>query len=200
MVVAKYLERRTESTANIGPNQAILGGKGKIPMPLLAQICILIVTVALVAVAVVSIRLMLQTKALIENANVSLGKLPALLEDVQRTSDRADELLHAFSRITRSAESGVSAVEQLTNRATGLASSLLDEVERPIAQTVGIMRGIRAGAQFLMQRWQTRGRNGSNTIQGDEYVGEQRWLDDGGVPARRSSGRRFGSDARADGR
>jgi hypothetical protein len=143
---------------------------------------------------------MLQTKSLIETANRSLAELPALIEDVKRMSERADELLVAFSHITRSAKAGVSRFEGLATRSSTLASSLLDEVERPLSNAVGLMRGLRSGANYLMQLWSTRAASRSHTNQGDENVGEQRWLDDGGIPAGSGGRSRTGADSRANGR
>jgi hypothetical protein len=162
-------------------------------MPLIAQICMVVVTIAAVGMAVMSIRLMLQTKVLIENANRSLGQLPALIEDVKRASARADELLLAFSHITRAAKTGAAELESIATRSGTLANSVLDEIERPISQTVTMLRGLRLGAEAIIQRLQTRGSGRSNSNQGEDNVREQRWLDDGGALAGRSG--RSGRDS-----
>ena len=143
-------------------------------MPLIAQICMIVVTLALTGIAVMAIRVMLQTYTLIQNANRSLAELPALIEDAKRASARADELLLAFTSITRSARSGASTLEGLALRSSGLASSVLDEVERPIAQAIGLIHGLRAGANTLTQLWKSRIASRSNINHGDEHVGEQR--------------------------
>jgi len=169
-------------------------------MPLIAQICMLLVTIALVAMAVMTIRLMLQTRKLIQTATRSLAELPALIEDAKRMSARADELLLAFSQITNSARSGVSQLEGFATRTSALVSHLLDEVEPPVSRTVGLIRGIKAGASFLFQRWHERASQQSPTTQGDDHVREQQWLDDGRVSGGSSGRSRTGSDLRANGR
>jgi hypothetical protein len=169
-------------------------------MPLSAQICMVLVTIALVTMAAMTIRLMLQTRKLIETATRSLAELPALIEDVKRMSARADELLRAFSQITNSARCGVAQVEGFATRTSALVSQLLDEVEPPVSRTVGWIRGIKAGASFLFQRWHVRASQHSPTTQGDDHVGEQRWLDDGGIPGGSGGRSRAGSDLRANGR
>lgn len=169
-------------------------------MPLIAQICMVLVTIALAVMAIMAIRLMAQIKVLIQNANISLAALPELIEDAKRTSARADELLVAFSQITRSAKASVSGIEAVATRTSDLASSLLDEAERPISTVVRAIRGIRFGANFLAQRWKSRANTTNHTTQGDDNVREQQWIDDGGVSGR-SSGRRWsGTDLRPDGR
>jgi len=169
-------------------------------MPLSAQICMVLVTIALVGMAVMTIRLMLQTRKLIETATRSLAELPTLIEDAKRMSVRADELLIAFSQITGSARDGVSQLEGFATRTSALVSQLLDEVEPPVSKTVGLIRGIKAGASFLFQRWHVRASQYSPTTQGDDHVGEQRWLDDGGIPGGSSGRSRTGADLRTNGR
>jgi uncharacterized membrane protein (Fun14 family) len=169
-------------------------------MPLIAQICMVVVTIALVGIAVISVRLVLQTKALIETANRSLAELPALIKEAKETSARADDLLIALTNITRSVHAGATQFEGIATRTGSLAARILEEVEHPVSRAVGVMRGIRAGANHLFQRWQSHAGSRSPSNQGDDHVGEQRWLDDGGIPA--GSGRRGGAgpDFRANGR
>lgn len=162
-------------------------------MPLIAQICMVIVTIALVGVTVMVVRLMFQTRTLIESANRSLAELPALIENLQRMSARTDDLLLAFSQITTSARNGVAQVEGLATRTSAMAAQLLDEIEPPVSRAVGVMRGIKAGTSFLFQRWQSHAGNGSQPTQGDDHVREQQWRDDGGFSA--GSGGRGGAGA-----
>jgi hypothetical protein len=169
-------------------------------MPLIVQTCIVVVTIALVVLAVMAVRVMLQTRRMLENANRSLAELPALIEDAKRMSVRVDDLLLAFSQITQSARTGVSRFENLATRTNALASTLLDEVERPIAQAAGLIRGIRAGANMLIQRWRAHAGSSTHTNQGDDYAGEQQWLDDGGIPAGSGARSRSGADLRTNGR
>jgi len=169
-------------------------------MPLLAQICIVAVTVAVVWLAVVAVRLIRETNLLIETANRSLGELPALIQEIQKTSARADELLGSFSKISHAAQTVVAQVESLSTRATAMTNVVLDEVEHPISKVVGVMHGIRSGAGFLARRWTSRLAHRTNTNPGDDHVGEQRWLDDGGIPAGSTGGGRSGSAGRPDGR
>jgi hypothetical protein len=169
-------------------------------MQLAAQICMIVVTIALVAIAGLAIRLMLQTRVLIQNANRALAELPVLLEQTRQASARADELLHAFARITDSVEVAVSRFERLTARSSALTSSLFNEVERPVSHVVGAIRGIQAGASHLLQRWKFRDGSNSHTNERDNHDGEQRWLDDGGDAGRGGDRGRAGADVRADGR
>jgi uncharacterized protein YoxC len=169
-------------------------------MALITQICIVAVTIALVAMAVMVIRLLIKTSTLIENANRSLAELPALIEEVRQISARADDLLIAFSQISGSARAAAAQFENLATRSGALASALIDELDRPVSKAVGLMRGIRVGASFLVQRWWSHIDGNSNTNQGDEHDREQRWLDDGGIPDRSAGRSRAGSALRANGR
>jgi uncharacterized protein YoxC len=169
-------------------------------MPLIAQICMVIVTIALVAMAVMTIRLMFRTKALLESAKISLAELPALIEEIKGISARTDELLLAFTRITGSVHVAASHLEHIATRTGTLASSLLDEVERPVSRAVRVMRALRCGASYLVDRWTSPVASDSHTQQGEDNVGEQPWLDGRGIPAGSGDRRRPGADLRANGR
>jgi hypothetical protein len=167
-------------------------------MPVIAQICMVVVTIASVAMAVLAVRVMLQTKALLETANRSLLQVPALIADAQRASARADELLTAFTQITRTAREGAARLEGLAERSTALAGAVLDEVERPITRAVGVMRGLRSAAHAIQAYWQSR--HATRTTQSKEFDhdGEERWLDDGGAVPGSRGGSRPGAAVRAD--
>jgi hypothetical protein len=169
-------------------------------MPLIAQICMVVVTIALLVVAVMAVRVMLQIRGLIQTANLSLAELPGLLEETKRASARAEELLIAFTRITRSAQVAVSQFEGLATRSSALTTALLDEVERPVTHVVGMIRGIQVGANHLLRRWKSRAESRSNTNEGEEHVGEQQWFDDGGAPGGSGDRGRTGAGVRANGR
>lgn len=143
-------------------------------MELVTQICMILVTIALLGVAGLSIRLMHQTRVLIENANRSLAELPALIEQARKASARADELLHAFSRITSSVEGSVSQFERLSSRTSALTTTLFDEVERPVSHVVRAIRGFQAGATHLIQRWKPHAGSRSQTNEREDHDGEQR--------------------------
>jgi len=143
-------------------------------MELVTPICMILITIALLGIAGVSIRLMHQTRTLIANANSSLADLPALIEQTKLASARADELLHAFSRITASVEGSVSQFERLSSRTGALTSTLFDEVERPVSHVVGAIRGFQAGASHLIQRWKSHAGSRSYTNERKDHDGEQR--------------------------
>ena len=151
-------------------------------MPLLAQICMVVVTIAVIGMAAMAIRVMLQTRELLLTANRSLAELPKLIDRATRTSEKADELLAAFSRITRSAGAGAAQIEGLATRTTSIASMLLDEVEAPLSQAVGVMRGVRTGLKHFVGLWKTRATARSSGPAPADAESEGRWLDDGGVP------------------
>lgn len=165
-------------------------------MLLLTQICTIAASLALVGIALVAIYLMLQTRALIVNANRSLAELPSLLAETRRTAATVEELLVAFTHITRSVRVAVSQFETLATRTSDITTTLLDEVERPVSHAVGVIRGIQAGARHLIQRWRARAGAHSNTNGGVNHGGEQRWLDDGGNPGGSARRGRTGTDVR----
>jgi hypothetical protein len=169
-------------------------------MPLIAQVCMVVVTIALVAMAVMAVRLMIKTNTLIETTSRSLAELPTLIEEARQISARADNLLAAFAQITGSTHAAVSQFENIATRAGALASALLDEIAHPVTRVIGVMKGIRVGASFFAERWRSQVKDSSHTNQGDDHDGKQQWLDDGGIPDGSAGRGRVGTDLRANGR
>lgn len=166
-------------------------------MPGLAQICMVFATLALIGIAIVAIRVLLEMRTMLVTANRSLAELPKLIDRATRTSERADELLAAFSRITRSASAGAAQVEGLATRTTIIASRLLDEVEAPLIRTVGVLRGLRTGWSHLTGLWNLRAAGRSNGPPSADSSSDARWLDDGGAHSRaRVDGEASGARAR----
>lgn len=122
-------------------------------MPIVVQACIVIATLAIVVLTIMAIRLMRRLEALSTAASRSLGRFDAFLEQSQKASVRIDGMLVSLEHMTGSVRASVDHLGAVVHRATGLTSSVLDEVERPVRNAVAMFRAVQAGAAFLAQRW-----------------------------------------------
>jgi uncharacterized protein YoxC len=119
-------------------------------MPVIVQVCIVIITIALAAVAVAFIR--------------SVGQLRSTAAQIERTMGRFEQTMPELDRAISDARGVVSKLDSIAARADRLseefavtgsrlahASSLVvDEVVDPVTKIAALVRGVRAGATVLV--------------------------------------------------
>lgn len=126
-------------------------------MSVIVQICVVVVTIAVVLVAYVAARLMLQFETTTKKFQAAYPNVMEILEDLRQTSLKVRELTVQLEDISRTVQSGATRVEGVVDRAASLSSTVLDELERPVRHAVAVMRGLQTGMRVLTQRW-TNGR------------------------------------------
>jgi len=116
-------------------------------MPLLVQICVVIATVAFVAVAVTSILAIIRhgrsAERLTSAAHVSLAELDRVTRD-------AHELLASLREVVPPAQRVARRFQQLGERAADLSTAVLDEIEQPVFTAVAVARGVKIGGARLL--------------------------------------------------
>lgn len=122
-------------------------------MSLIVQLCIVIVTIAVVAMAFVAIRIMLQFKATAKRLEASYSYLQEILEESRETSRKVRELMTTLEQIALTVRGGATRVERVVNRATVLGAIVLEEIEQPVFKAVVVMRALRAGIGAMARRW-----------------------------------------------
>ncbi len=131
-------------------------------MPIIVQVCVVIATIAIVIVTIMVVRLMRRLEVLSAAATQSLARVDAFLEQSQKASIRIEGMLGSLEHMTGSVRGAVDSLEVVVQRAAGLASSILDEAERPVQNVVAVIRAVQAGAAFLVQQWTSRTRPSGN--------------------------------------
>lgn len=126
-------------------------------MNAIIQVCIVVVTIAVVLLVYFAARLLLRLEATTKKFEAGYVRLEEALEDSRQTSRRIRELVGVIEQIALTVQSGVEQVEGVVDRAASLGTAVLDEVERPVRRVVSIIRGLRSGVQALTGRW-TNGR------------------------------------------
>lgn len=119
-------------------------------MPVIVQVCIVIITIALAAVAVAFIR--------------SLGQLRSTAAQIERTMGRYEHAMPEFESALSDVRSVIGKLDSIAARADRLseefavtgsrlahASSLVvDEVVSPVTKIAALVRGVRTGATVLV--------------------------------------------------
>jgi uncharacterized protein YoxC len=116
-------------------------------MPPLVQICVVIVTLAFVAIVVTTVFTMIrhsETAArLSAAAQVSLAGVDRVVQDAQELLASVREIMPPVQRV-------VKRFERLGGRAADLSTAVLDEIEEPVLTAVAVARGVKTGAGHLL--------------------------------------------------
>ena len=122
-------------------------------MPAELQVWIVIVTVALLAIAVMT-------------ARMAARYISKAAEDISRLTVAATESVEKINQVTTEAHGLVSEVrdfippiqrvihrfETIGQRTANVSSALLQEVERPVFAATAVSRGVRTGADHFLKR------------------------------------------------
>ncbi|HYM79984.1 MAG TPA: hypothetical protein VEY91_01080 [Candidatus Limnocylindria bacterium] len=130
-------------------------------MPAIIQICVVIVTMAVVVMAIMTLRLLVRIDGLTKSVAEGVKAFEDAIEST-RASSQIHELIGTTRQIAHSLRTVAGNVEGVTQRASAISHELLDEVERPVHQAASLVRGLKAGTNFLMQRWTRRAPSNNN--------------------------------------
>lgn len=121
-------------------------------MPALIQICIVIATIGLLAIALMTIRMMTRFNKVAE-------ELSQLTRAVRESAVRFDLATHEARALLASLRDCVPPVQRvvgrfdaLSRRAAALSSTILEELEPPVFTAAAVARGVRSGADHFLKR------------------------------------------------
>jgi hypothetical protein len=136
-------------------------------MPALIPICIVIVTIGVVAVVVMAARMMMRLNRTIED-------LSRLSHALRESAARFDLVTHEARALAGSLRDCVPPVlrvvdrfEAVGMRAADLSCVLLEEIELPVLTAAAVSRGLRSGASHLLQRLMHRFTHRHSQVNGD---------------------------------
>lgn len=122
-------------------------------MSVLVQFCIVVVTIAVVVVAYIAARLLLQLEAASRKLEATYPSILEILQDLRQTSLKVRDLTVQLEGLTGDIRVAATRVEGVVDQAASLGSTMLDELERPVRHAVALARGVQAGMRVLTQRW-----------------------------------------------
>lgn len=125
-------------------------------MPALVQICIVIVTIGLLGIALMTVRVMTRFDKVTED-------LSQVSHAVRESAARFDLVTHETQALVASLRECIPPVQRVVDRfdavserAAGLSSTILEEVELPVYAAAAVARGVRSGAGHFLQRMVSR--------------------------------------------
>ena len=114
-------------------------------MNTLFQVCIVIVTLALVVMAFAAWRAVKDFEKL--SKKVALG-----IDEARRTNSEALQVIATLEEVAQGLKRGSAQFASIGHRAANISSMILDEIEPPARGAVAIARGVKAGAAVLLGR------------------------------------------------
>ena len=132
-------------------------------MPALIQICIVIVTIGLLAIAVVSMtrfhKATRELSLLTHELRGSLAKFDLATQEARALAVSVRACVPPVLRV-------VDRFEDLGQRTADLSSALLEGLELPVFAAVAVTSGVRSGANHFLKRLMHRFTHSHSTIQG----------------------------------
>src|SRR5580765_8568907 len=121
-------------------------------MPALIQICVVIVTTAIVAIVIMTARLMTRfNKFTMELSQLSNAVRESVVKFDPLTRE-AQALLTSLRGVDAPATHAVEPVGPASERAARLSSSILHPWELPVLAAAAVATGLRSGARHLLKR------------------------------------------------
>lgn len=125
-------------------------------MPALIQICIVIATIGLLAIALMAVRMMTRFNKVTE-------ELSQLAHVVRESALKFDLVTHEARALAASLRECVPPVlrvvdrfEVVGQRTADLSTALLEELELPVFTATAVARGVRSGAHHFLKRLMVR--------------------------------------------
>src|SRR6266550_220139 len=115
-------------------------------MSALLQICFVIVTMAVVAIAVATIRVMQQFRRASDDFSKLAEEGRQLIDQLKGVAQEAGEIVGTFRDVAPRVRRVVERFESIGERTADLSDAVIREVETPIRTAVAVVRGVRFGA------------------------------------------------------
>jgi len=138
-------------------------------MSALLQICFVIVTIAVVAIAIAIIRVMQHFRKASDEFSSLAREGREVMVQMRGVTQEAGEIIGAFRDVAPRVRGVVSRIESVGERVASLSDAVVHEVELPIRTAVAVARGVRYGAQEFVGRLTHRFTGRTSTNGGSNY-------------------------------
>jgi len=138
-------------------------------MSTLLQICFVIVTIAVAAIAVATIRVMQQFRKTSDEFSSMAREARQWIDQLRNVTHDAGEIVSSFREYAPRLRRVVDRFEAIGERTAMLSDAVLHEVETPVRTAVAVARGLRFGAQQFVERLTQRFSGRSSTNGGMNY-------------------------------
>ena len=119
----------------------------------LVQVCVVIVTVAIVVLVYRAVVLMGRLDSLTRTIEGEFPKVRSILEDLRLTSKRVHGVVDVADDMALTFRRSAMRVERLVDQFTSAGSAAVDTLVLPARRVAALWQGIRAGTSYIARRW-----------------------------------------------
>lgn len=125
-------------------------------MTVILTVCAVVVTVAIAALAIATVRAMNRFENTAEEIQKTAEMLRGTIAQSEAVIREVHELADSFGSVVPPLRRAADGIEQLSNRAVGISHTVLNEVETPVRTTLALINGFRTGTQSLVSALRRR--------------------------------------------
>src|SRR5262245_32798442 len=111
-------------------------------MPVFLQICAAVVTTAIVAIAIATVRTMVRFEQAAEKLTETADVVRRSISEVREVTHEAHELVSSLADAGDRLKGTISRFADVGNRVSSLSHAVVDEVEAPVREAVAVARGV----------------------------------------------------------
>lgn len=119
-------------------------------MPALVQICIVVATLAVVAIAVAAVRTMTRAQEMSDRFTGLTGEIQQWTLEANALTREARDTVASVRGVIAPVRRVVDRFEALGERAAKLSTAVFEEIEPPLLVTMAVARGVRSATASLM--------------------------------------------------
>jgi hypothetical protein len=135
-------------------------------MPALIQICIVIATIGLLAIALMTVRMMIRFTKAAEDLSQLTHSVRGSIVQFDLVTNEARGLVGSLRNCVPPVLRVVDRFEAVGHRAADLSSALLEALELPVFTAAAAARGVRSGAGHFLKRLVNRVSHRNSSIPG----------------------------------
>lgn len=121
-------------------------------MPAVIQVSIVVLSVALIALCIVTIRALSRFEKAMDRVSATADHLGEAITEARGLTHEAHEVLEVVSDAASRIQRVTTRFEGLSERALSVSRTVLEEVAAPVGMAAAVVRGVRSGLGLIASR------------------------------------------------
>lgn len=121
-------------------------------MPAVVQVSIVVLSVALIALCIVTIRALSRFEKAMDRVSATADHLGEAITEARGVAHEAHEVLEVVSDAASRIQRVTTRFEGLSERALSVSRTVIEEVAAPVGMAAAVVRGVRSGLGLIASR------------------------------------------------
>ena len=118
-------------------------------MTVLLAVCAVVVTIAVVVLAIATVRAFNRFENTAEEIQKTVEMLRGTITQTETVIREVHDLTDSLGQVVPPLRRAADGVEHIANRAVRVSSTVLNEIEAPVRTTMALINGVRSGTRSL---------------------------------------------------